>query len=134
MVALRKAGGQESVDRLARSLGQSFDETKKRLVTLEAKGLVWHAPKSRSFHLVEPLLVAHERALRRFEKTGIKIDANTIIDQPSVEKLADGADERTQSSMVDRLKDSGILAPAGKGKWKLGKSFLEYVRGRTSAH
>jgi predicted HTH transcriptional regulator len=131
MVGIRRVGGGLSVDRLARQLGQAFDETKANLVALEQKGLLWHAFKSRTYHVVEPLVVWHERAYRLFGGVNAKLDSSAIVDQQVLDKLIAQPDARSLNAMVDRLRESGILVPAGKGKWRFGSSLLEYVRSRS---
>lgn len=131
VVALRKASrGRMSVDRLARRLGRSFDETKAALMELERKGIVWHGSKSRTFHLVAPLSVPHERALRLFRGAGIAVDPATVIDVLTLSALLGVGDERAAAQSAERLRESGILAPAGKHRWKLGPSLLEYAATR----
>lgn len=130
IVGLRAEGGTLSVDRLARVLSESYDKTKVYLERLEGKGLVWHAYKSRSYHMVEPLLVGQERAYRLFETAGIALEAATVLGRTELERLARQPDDRSFEAWVDRLKESGILTPAGKGRWKLGQSLLEYARTR----
>ena len=129
LVAIRAVGGAESIDKLARRFGESFDDTKKRLVELEGQGFVWHAPKNRSYHLVEPLVVPHERAYKLLTGAGVAIDAGTMLDLPALERLAPSAP--TQRT-IERWRESGILTPVGKGNWKLGSSLLEYARARVA--
>ncbi|WP_165373519.1 ATP-binding protein [Sorangium cellulosum] len=126
IVALARAGGRLSVDRLARTLGVSFDAAKRSLLELDRKGLVWHGARSRTYHLVSPLSVPHERALRRLRKMGVQLNASTIINTGQLH-LAFGA------TALDALRESGIVAPAGKGQWKLGSSLLEYARQRDAS-
>jgi hypothetical protein len=133
MVALRRAEDASlSVDRLARALGEPFDKTKPKLVELERKGLVWHAPKSRNYHLVEPLVVPHERAYRLLTGAHVRLAADTSLDMPTLQRIVRAPDEQRARLAVDRWRESGILAPAGKGQWKLGQSFLAYVDTRAS--
>lgn len=128
LIAIHVGGGAESIDKLARRFGESFDNTKKRLVELERQGFVWHAPKSRSYHLVEPLVVPHERAYKLLTSAGFTIDAGTRLDLPALHLLAGATAQRT----IDRFRESGILTPVGKGTWKLGDSLLEYAQGRVA--
>ncbi len=126
LIAIRVGGGAKSIDKLARRLGESFDDTRKRLVELERQGFVWHAPKSRSYHLVEPLVVPHERAYRLLTGAGFAVDATTTLDLAALHLLAGSTAQRT----IDRWRESGILTPTGKGTWKLGDSLLEYAQAR----
>lgn len=126
LIAIRGGGGAKSIDKLARRLGESFDDTRKRLVELERQGFVWHAPKSRSYHLVEPLVVPHERAYRLLTGAGFAVDATTTLDLAALHLLAGSTAQRT----IDRWRESGILTPTGKGTWKLGDSLLEYAQAR----
>jgi len=129
LVAIRAAAGAESIDKLARRFGESFDDTTKRLVELERQGFVWHAPKSRSYHLVEPLVVPHERAYKLLTDAGFTIDAGTLLDLAALQALApSAAAQRT----IERWRESGILTPVGKGNWKLGSSLLEYAQARVA--
>lgn len=130
MVALRAAGGRLSVDRLARQLNKSFDETKRRLEELDRKGLVWHAHKSRTYRLVEPLAVLQERAFRVFEAKRIPVAASTSLNRQELMSVAELPDERSFTAWLDRMKEAGILMPSGKATWKFGSSMLEYLRHR----
>jgi ATP-dependent DNA helicase RecG len=132
VVALRQAGGVLSVDRLARQLNESFDETKNALIALEDKGIVWHAHKSRTYHVVEPLEVFQERAFRQLENE-VKLSATTELDQEAIARLFQQPDARSTATLVERFREGGVLAPAGKGKWRLGKSILEYARKRIAS-
>lgn len=137
MVALRQAGGRLSVDKLARRVGESYDKTKRALWRLERKHLVWHVRQSRTYRLVEPLNVPHERALAALAASGIDIDgrrtADVVIDMGTLQRLAKTDDPRAALDLATRWKESGILTPAGKKQWKLGQSFVEYVAHRASA-
>ncbi|XXT18440.1 ATP-binding protein [Sorangium sp. So ce429] len=126
IVALSRAGGRLSVDRLARTLGVSFDTAKRSLMELDRKGLVWHGARSRTYHLVSPLSVPHERALRRLSEMGMQLNASAVVNTGQLQ-LAFGV------KALDSLRESGILTPAGKGQWKLGSSLLEYARQRDAA-
>jgi ATP-dependent DNA helicase RecG len=126
LIAIREGGGAESIDKLARRFGASFDDTKKHLVELERQGFVWHAPKSRSYHLVDPLVVAHERAYKLFISAGFPVDAATRIDRTELHALTGSSAPHA----IDRLRESGIVTPVGKGTWKLGESLLKYAETR----
>lgn len=130
MVELRQAGGRLSVDKLARQLDQSFDETKRHLVRLESQGLVWHPYKSRTYHVVQATNVPHERAYRALERTGTSLGTKTVLHRADLEALVGVADHRSLDTLVTRWQQTGILRPAGKGRWKLDSSFLEYVAQR----
>jgi ATP-dependent DNA helicase RecG len=137
MVALRQAGGRLSIDKLARRVGESYDETKRALLRLERKHLVWHVRQSRTYRLVEPLNVPHERALVALVAAGIDVDgkrtADVVIDMETLQRLAKTEDPRAALDLATRWKETGILAPAGKKQWKLGPSFVEYVARRSNA-
>lgn len=126
IVALSRAGGQLSVDRLARALDVPFNEAKRTLAGLDRKGLVWHGKKSRTFHLVSPLSVPHERAYRRLSKAGVQIHAAAVVDMSTLQAVFGG-------QALDALREAGIVTPAGKGQWKLGVSLLEHARQRSAA-
>lgn len=133
MVELLRSGGSLSVDRLARAVGESYDQTKERLASLDAKGLVWHAHKSRTYRLVEPLQVPLERAYRLLtlaELAGLKPGASPLFEKADLARIAGNTDPRTVASLVDRFRESGVLTPAGRGRWRLGSSILEYMRRR----
>jgi ATP-dependent DNA helicase RecG len=134
MITLRQAGGHLSVDRLARRLGISYDETKRALQRLARKHLVWHAPKSRTYHLVEPLNVPHERALTALVAAGIDVTgeraADAVISLEALQRIAQTEEPSVALDLATRWKQSGILTPAGKKQWKLGPSFLEYLARR----
>lgn len=132
LVELRDAGGRLSVDKLARQLDQSFDETKRHLVRMERQGLVWHPYKSRTYHVVEAANVPHELAYRALQKAGVALDDSAVLDRDALQALAGIQDRRSLENLVTRWQQAGILKPSGKGRWRLGASFLEYVsqRGR----
>lgn len=130
VVALRRAGGAQSVDRLARSLGEAFDATKRRLEKLEARDMVWHARGTRTFHLVEPLSVPLERAFKRFRQARIAVGAETTLGPDDLARFTGKADDPSMSSLIDRLRESGVLSPAGKATWRFAPPFLEYVSRR----
>ena len=134
VVALRQAGGRLSVDKLARRVSEPYDETKRALSRLERKHLVWHARQSRTYRLVEPLNVPHERALAALDADGIEVTgkrvADVIIDLDALQRIAKTEDPRAALDLATRWKESGILTPAGKKQWKLGQSFLEYLARR----
>ena len=90
---------------------------------------MWHAPRSRAYQLVEPLSVPHERAFKMFARGQVRLDGRAVLDSTFLREVT-GNDDRTLGATVERLKESGILAPLGKGKWRFGASFLEYVRAR----
>lgn len=132
IVALAEAG-QMSVDRLALVLGEAFDRTKDHLVALEAKGLVWHASRSRTYHIVQPLNVVHERFFQRIQKSlDLKSPSTITLELPQLQTLLASGDPRTTITAIERLKESNILAPAGSKRWRLGPSFLTYVRERNA--
>ncbi|MBI2894214.1 MAG: putative DNA binding domain-containing protein [Deltaproteobacteria bacterium] len=130
MVELRQQRGSLSVDRLARALGESYDQTKSSLASLDAKGLVWHAHKSRTYRLVEPLKVPLERAYRLLERAGLPPDGGVRLSRSDLASLAGNADARGLDALLDRFRESGVLTPAGKGRWRFGASILEYLRDR----
>jgi len=130
--ALNTAGGMRSVDKIARDLSESFDATKRALTTLEERGIVWHAPKSRTYHLVQPLNVLHERFFRLLEEAGGTIDPHTLITLPDLQVLLKHPDARTTLEAAARLRDSGILEPDGSKRWRLGPSFREYLARRSA--
>jgi ATP-dependent DNA helicase RecG len=131
LVALRQAGGRLSVDRLARQLGESFDQVKAALVRLEKRNLVWHPAKSRSYQLVEPLNVPHERVYRLLENAGVALDGKATLDREQIARIARTSDPQTTSALIDQWKQAGILTPAGSKRWKLGASLLAYVAQRS---
>lgn len=132
VVALKDEGGERSVDRLARRLGEPFDRTRGALTRLEARGLVWHRPHGRSYRLVQPLDVPHERALSAFETLQSPLNASTVMTRDALRSVVQAPDENTFSSSIDRLRQSGILTPAGAGQWRFGASFLEYLSRRNA--
>src|SRR5690606_35293179 len=127
------AGGRLSVDRLARQLGESFDQVKAALASLEKRGLVWHRRQSRSYHVVEPLNVAHERVYRLLDKAKVPIDRTTLLTREQLAKLAKTSDQQTTSALIDQWKQAGILTPVKGKRWKLGASFLAYIDQRSPA-
>lgn len=135
LVQLQKAKGSLSSDRLARAVSESFDETKNSLVRLERKGFVWHATKGRTYHLVAPLSVPHELALRALHQRSVVIGVQTILDRQELRTILSPPDDRSFEDLVARWKESGVLVPGGKGRWKLGPSFLAYShqRGRAAS-
>lgn len=130
VVALQDEGGMRSVDKLARKLGEPFDRTRDALASLEEKCLVWHRPHGRSYRLVQPLDVPHERAFRALTEIGLTFAESTIVTREILRGLPGYTDEESLSSTIERLRQSGILTPGGSGKWKLGGSFLEYLARR----
>jgi ATP-dependent DNA helicase RecG len=130
MVQLRESGGSLSVDKLARQLNESFDETKKHLERLERQGLVWHRYKSRTYHMVEATNVPHELALRALIRSDLTLNEKTSISREIFEALTGLQDERSLENLATRWRQAGILAPAGRGSWRLGPSFLEYLSKR----
>jgi ATP-dependent DNA helicase RecG len=127
VVALRKAGGRRSVDRLARYLDEAFDATKHALTELERRGIVWHATKSRTYHLVEPLQIPFELAYRRLRAGRETFDASTVLSRDDLHALLEPGSQAELSDAIRRWKEQGIVAPAGRGQWKLGPGMLEYV-------
>jgi ATP-dependent DNA helicase RecG len=130
LVALRQAGRRLSIDRLARQLGSSFDEVKAALTRLEERGMVWHRPKSRTYQVVEPLNVPHERVFRILTRAGQTLDASTTFDREQIAAFVQSQDQSTTTALLDQWKQAGILAPAGSKRFKLGPSFLAYVAAR----
>jgi len=131
LVTLRQHGGRLSTDRLARALGQGFDDTKRHLVRLERKGMVWHRHKSRTFHVVEPLEVPFELAFRRLSDAGVPLSADTTFDRQDLARVAGHPDDRSLADLITRWKEANVLAPAGRGRWRYGTSLLEYGRKRS---
>lgn len=130
VIALRKSGGTCSVDKLARSLDEAYDTTKKALEGLEHRSIVWHAKKSRAYHLVEPLQIPFERAFQRLSGRGQSVDTSTRLDRDALGALFSTANQPELSTAITRWKEQGILAPDGRGQWKLGPGMLEYARHR----
>lgn len=131
LVQLRRAAGSLSVDKLARRMDQSYDATKEVLVGLERKRLVRQAkPKSRTYVLVEPLNVPHERAYKLLERAKIRPTRQTAVSRDDLSRLA-RVDDTSLDTMLTQWKELGVLRPAGRKKWRFGESFLEYVRGRS---
>lgn len=132
LVELRRSRNNRlSVDKLARQLGESYDETRAALQTLEQRGIVWHAPKSRTYRLVEPFNVPHERTFRRFSEHHTVIDDTTQFDRTHLARvLRLGDDQAALSAAIDRLKQQGAIQPVKAGRWKFGTSFLAYVQQR----
>lgn len=130
MVQLRESGGGLSTDKLARQLNESFDETKTHLDRLEKQGLVWHKYKGRTYKLVEAANVPHELALRAFVKAGLKPDTGLTLSRERLRELTGLEDQRSLDNLTVRWRQAGILSPAGKGLWKLGPSFIEYLSQR----
>jgi hypothetical protein len=98
---------------------------------------VWHAPKSRTYHLVEPLNVPHERALAALVSAGIddvmgRRAADAVISLGALQRIAQTEEPRIALDLATRWKQSGILTPAGQKQWKLGPSFLEYMAQRNA--
>lgn len=121
VVGLRFAGGRCSVDRLARYFDEPFDATKTVLTDLDRRGIVWHAKGSRSYHLVEPLEIPFERAYRRLAMLRVTLDGTTRIDRGELQVvLTESGSQVELSEAIRRWKEQGILAPEGRGQWKLG--------------
>jgi ATP-dependent DNA helicase RecG len=135
MVALRRVGGKHSIDKLARHLDESFDQVKAALGQLERRHLVWHPKQSRSYRLVEPLNVPHERVyqamVRTLVPTGVRLDRGLVLGRSEIGRLGQTTDEKTISAIIDQWKQAGVLAPSGAKQWKLGESFLAYVDQRS---
>ena len=125
LVALRQAGAARSIDKLARHMGEPFDRVKDALVALERRGLVWHRPKSRTFRLVEPLNVPHERALKALEAASIPLSRTATLTLDDLAPLV--SDPRAAKELIERWRQAGILTPAGAKQWRLGPSFLAYL-------
>jgi len=133
LITLRKAGGQLSVDKVARALDESYDAAKENLDALEKKSMVWHAYKSRSYHLVEPLNVPLERALKLLVDAGVNVgEAGTELSSEILREIAHQPDEVSFEAWLSRLRESGVLTPSGKKKWKLGRSLIEYASARAA--
>lgn len=130
MVALKLAGGRRSVDRLARQLGEAFDQVKTALARLEERSLVWHSRGSRTYRLVEPLNVPHERVYRALDRAHIAIDRSAVLERDEIARAAGTRDQQTTSAVIDQWKQVGVLAPAGSKRYKLGESFLAYAEQR----
>ncbi|MEX1362366.1 MAG: ATP-binding protein [Nannocystaceae bacterium] len=130
IVALRAAGGRQSVDRLARQLDESFDQVKAALAGLERRHMVWHPKKSRSYQLVEPLNVPHERVYRALCAAKLRPSGTLMLDRKDIARISRSEDEHTTSALIDQWKQAGVIAPAGKQRWRLGSSFLEYLSRR----
>jgi ATP-dependent DNA helicase RecG len=131
VVALRQDGGRLSIDKLARQLGESFDQVKAALTRLEQRCLVWHPKRSRSYQLVEALNVPHERVYRLFVEAGIEPASGVVLSRDEVARVAGSNDQQTTSTLIDQWKQAGILAPAGAKRFKLGPSFLAYLAQRS---
>lgn len=131
VVALRRAGGKLSVDKLARQLGESFDKVKRVLAQLEKRHLVWHPKQSRSYRLVEPLNVPHERVYGMLLAAGIEPSRALVLGRVDIGRAAKATDEKATSAVIDQWKQAGVLAPAGPKQWKLGESFLAYLDQRS---
>jgi ATP-dependent DNA helicase RecG len=131
VVALRQEGGRLSIDKLARQLGESFDQVKAALARLEQRDLVWHPKRSRSYQLVEALNVPHERVYRLLVEAGIEPAASVVLSRDEVARVAGSNDQQMISALIDQWKQAGILAPAGAKRFKLGPSFLAYLAQRT---
>jgi ATP-dependent DNA helicase RecG len=130
MVALRRVGGKLSVDKLARHLDESFDQVKGALAQLERRHLVWHPKQSRSYRLVDPFNVPHERVYRALTAIGIEPSRALILGREDIARATRTTDEKTISAIIDQWKQAGVLAPAGSRRWKLGESLLAYVEQR----
>lgn len=130
VIALRKAGGKLSVDRFARSLDEPYDTTKQALADLETRGIVWHAKQSRAYHLVEPLHVPFERAFQRLSQLSVSVDASTRLTRDALGTLFATKAQAELSTAITLWKEQGILAPEGRGHWKLGPGMLTYARQR----
>ena len=131
LILLRRAGGQLSVDKVARALDEGYDTAKENLDALETHAMVWHAYKSRSYHLVEPLNVPLERAFLVLAGANVDVtSAATELSEENLRKLAHQPDEVSFDAWLTRLKESGVVSPAGKKNWKLGKSILAYAQAR----
>lgn len=130
IVAIRRAGGALSIDRLARVLSVPFDQARGALVRLERRGIVWHGKRSRSYRIVEPLNVPHELAYRALTLSK-PITSDAVITLDDLQAMTSLSDIRTLLALVDRWKESGILTPTGPKEWRFGESILEYARRRT---
>jgi ATP-dependent DNA helicase RecG len=131
VVALRRAGGKLSVDKLARQLDESFDQVKGALAALERRNLVWHPKQTRSYRLVEPLNVPHERVYTMLMAAGIEPGRTLSLGRDDIARATKATDQQTVSAVIDQWKQAGVLAPAGSKQWKLGESFLAYVAQRS---
>lgn len=132
LVHLRSMGGRLSVDRLARALDESYDAAKKHLARLERQGIVWHKKKTRTYRLVEPDNVIHERAFLVLDRLGAKKDGSDRLRETALRRGLGLRDARTLDAVISSWLRSGILKPAGKEMFALGTSFLEYAHNRPS--
>lgn len=130
MIELRDVGGSLSTDKLARRLGEGFDDTKRHLERLERLGLLWRRKGHRTFHVVQPANVPHERALRRLRRHAGSPGSGTRLDRDGLRQVFEAPDERSFESNLAQWQQAGILQPAGRGRWRLGSSFLEYLEQR----
>ena len=131
LITLRKAGGQLSVDKMGRLLDESYDAAKESLDALEGKSMVWHAFKSRSYHLVEPLSVPLERAYTLLVSEGVAVTTpGTEVLTDDLRRMSRQPDDVSFEAWLSRLKESGVISPSGKKKWKLGQSLIEYASTR----
>lgn len=130
MIELRDVGGSLSTDKLARRLGEGFDRTKEHLERLERQGLLWRRKKHRTYHVVEPTNVPHERAFRRLRQRTGALDASASLNRTLLQAVFSSPDDRSFASNLVQWQQAGILQPAGKGVWRLGSSFLEYLSQR----
>ncbi len=133
VVALRSANGKLSVDRLARRLDEAFDATKKALAGLERRGIVWHANKSRTYRLVEPLEIPFELAHRKLQAVRVDLSASSRWARDELRQWLGAGSEAELSEVIRRWKEQGILTPEARGQWKLGPGMLEYARRRDQA-
>lgn len=130
LVALRNAGGRRSVDRLARALGLPFDEVKRALADLDSRGFVWHAARSRTFTLVEPTNVLHERALRRLQAAKLEPTLALRLDLDQVREVLGAREVQRALREVEAWKIADILVPSGPKQWRLGNAFILYAAAR----
>src|SRR5690606_7182894 len=102
-------------DKLARQLGESFDQVKVALEGLERRCFVWHKKRSRTYLLVEPLNVLHERVYRTLERVPVMVGLlgrDLVLEREQIALATDTADEQTLSKLIDQWKQAGVLAPA----------------------
>jgi ATP-dependent DNA helicase RecG len=131
MIVLKEHGGRLSTDRLARQLGESFDASKQHLQRLERLGLVRRKPRGRTYFIVEASNVPHELAARRFGRAGLSLEGDEDLKRSELETLVTAGDDRPFETLIAQWQRAGILRPVGKGRWRLGVPFLQYLSART---
>lgn len=128
LVALRQAGGELSVDKLANQLNIGYDSAKALVSGLEERGFTWHYPRSRSYHLVGPGDVPFHRFGNLIWSHDLEATSALQIDLSLAQRLSEKKTPQATLRWVEEWVAVGILVPAGSHRWRLGDAVLKYLQ------